>query len=131
MNTGTAEGEARLAEAEQDDSALAAEREHRDERARLSHLYTHAGDLEVELGDLARRSPDAPLTAAQVGRYNQILRDARDLIPASVALREDATEIDERETLSYRVADVHRWLHTALVPTLHNALPEDEYDRRS
>jgi len=132
-----------LERARVDEDALAAEAreqgEHSDvaaadaedeARARLPHLYTHAGDLEVELGSLLRRDPDLALTPAQIGRYNQLLRDARMAVPGSIALREDVGEIEAHEYDGARVGDVYRALHTTIVPTLHNALPEDEYDKR-
>lgn len=132
-----------LENARQDEERLAAEAREQGEhgdvsaadaeeeaRRRLPHLYAHAGDLEVELGGLTRRDPDLALTAAQVGRYNQLLRDAKAAVPGSIALREDAAEIEEGAYEGVRVADIYRALHTTIVPTLHNALPEDEYDRK-
>lgn len=96
-----------------------------DPALRLDNLYTHAGDLEVELEGVARRNA-ATLSAGQIGAFNQILREARDLIPNSKALREDVDEIDA----TVRPADAYHALHVTIVPTLHNALPEALYRRR-
>ena len=96
-----------------------------DAASRLDHLYTAASDLELELENAARRGHI--LTAGQIGAFNSILHDCRDLLPKSVALREDVEEIDE--PAKARTAEVYRALHVTIVPTLHNALPEDFYRR--
>jgi hypothetical protein len=92
---------------------------------RLPFLYDSATDLEVQLEDTVG-DPAATLTPGQLGAFNQILADARALLPNSVALREDVAEA----TADTRPAEVHRALNTTLVPTLHNALPPDEYEKR-
>lgn len=92
---------------------------------RLPSLYDSAGALEIELEGGA--DGNAPLTAAQVGAFNQILADARALLPGSVALREDVSEA----TASSRPADVQRALNVTIVPALHNALPPQAYDERA
>jgi len=79
----------------------------------------------LELENAARRGHI--LTAGQIGAFNSILHDCRDLLPKSVALREDVEEIDE--PAKARTAEVYRALHVTIVPTLHNALPEDFYRR--
>lgn len=94
-------------------------------RRRLPSLYDIAGDLAIQLEDLAR-DPAAALTPAQIGSFNQLLADARALLPDSVALREDVSEADA----ATRAADAHRALDTTIVPTLHNALPPDAYEKR-
>lgn len=91
---------------------------------KLDGLYNSASRMEVELEGVARRNT-APLTAGQVGAFNSVLKLARQLLPNSVALREDVDEIDG----TTRAADAHQALHVTIVPTLHNALPEPLYDK--
>ena len=92
---------------------------------RLPPLYDSAANLEVQMeGTL--RDPNAVLTPSQLGVFNQILADARALLPNSVALREDVEEATENT----RPADMHHDLKTTIVPTLHNALPPDAYNKR-
>ena len=93
---------------------------------RLPYLYDLAGNLEVDLEGIAERHPTEALPAEHMDRYNRILRAARALLPNSVALKEDVDEIgaDTRADRAYHD------LHTTIVPTLHNALPEDEYRAR-
>lgn len=95
-----------------------------DSTLKLDHLYTQAGDLEVELENASRRS-GAALTAGQIGSFNELLKEARNLLPNSKALREDVEEIDA-ET---RPIDAYHALHVTIVPTLHNALPDSLYRR--
>ncbi len=92
---------------------------------RLPPLYDSAASLEIQL-ESALRHPDAVLTAPQIGVFNQLLADARALLPNSVALREDIEEATENT----RPADLYHDVKTTLVPTLHNALPPDAYDKR-
>ena len=94
-------------------------------RHRVPSLYDIAGRLEVEL-ERTVGDPTAMLTAAQLGSFNQLLADARAVVPHSVALREDVAEADA----ATRPAELYRALHTTIVPTLHNALPPDEYRKR-
>ena len=95
-------------------------------RRRVPFLYDSATDLAIQLedtvGDLT-----ATLTPGQLGAFNQILADARALLPDSVALREDVAEA----SADTRPAEVHRALNTTIIPTLHNALPPDAYEKRS
>ena len=93
---------------------------------RLPLLYDRATEMQIAL-EPAVRDTTTPLTAGQVGAYNQLLADVRALLPHSVALREDAGEAG----VETRPADVYRALHTTIIPTLHNALPPDAYERRS
>lgn len=93
---------------------------------RLPAVYDSAGNLQIELEGIVHRHPDALLTPAQIGAFNQILADARRLAPHSVALREDVAEVSE----ATRPEVVHHALKTTIVPTLHNALPEDAYEAR-
>lgn len=95
---------------------------------RVLQLYRHAGDIEVALEGASQRDAGALLTPAQVGAYNAIFRTARELFPNSVALREDAFEVDEKA--GARAADVYRALRVGVLPTLHNALPEELQSRR-
>ncbi len=95
-----------------------------DDVLKLDGLYNSASNLEVELESVVRRGT-ATLTAGQVGAFNSVLSLARQLVPNSVALREDVDEIDA----TVRPIDAHKALHVTIVPTLHNALPEPLYDR--
>jgi hypothetical protein len=95
-----------------------------DDALRLDGLYNSASNLEVEFETLIRRGT-AALAAGQVGAFNSILKLARQLIPNSVALRDDVDEID----MATRPADAHQALHVTIVPTIHNALPEPLYTR--
>lgn len=94
-------------------------------RRRLPLLYDSATDLVIQLentvGDV-----DAALTPGQMGAFNQLLADARALLPRSVALREDAAEANA----DTHPGDVHRALNTTIVPTLHNALAPEDYEKR-
>ena len=93
-----------------------------DDVLKLDGLYNSASRLEVELEGVARRNT-ASLTPGQIGSFNAILKMALQLLPTSVALREDVSEVDE----TTRPADAHQALHVTVVPTLHNALPEPLY----
>jgi hypothetical protein len=95
-----------------------------DDALKLDGLYNSASRLEVELEGVVRRNT-TPLTAGQVGGFNAILKMARQLLPKSVALREDVDEIDGNT----RPTDAHQALHVTIVPTLHNALPEPLYEK--
>lgn len=94
----------------------------------LPALYDRAGNLEKELESLARREPLTLLTPEQVRGYNHILVQAKQLIPKSVVLKEDAPTIEEGDLP--HAETFYRIMHTAIVPTLHNALPEDITDNR-
>ena len=89
----------------------------------LPELYNHAGNLEKSLEKIAERDPLTLLTPEQVRIYNSVVTRAQGFLPGSVALKEDAPLIEDGD-LPYAGA-VHRILHTAIVPTLHNALPTD------
>jgi hypothetical protein len=91
---------------------------------KLDGLYNSASNLEVELEGVVRRGVTL-LTAGQVGSFNSVIKLARQLVPNSVALREDVDEIDA----TVRPIDAHKALHVTIVPTLHNALPEPLYSR--
>jgi hypothetical protein len=93
---------------------------------RLENLFVDAERLEVELETLVARGV-LHLTAGQVGRFNAVLRAAQDLLPDSKALREDAGPIDE----DTHPSAAHHGLHLTIVPTLHNALPDDLYRRHA
>ena len=95
-----------------------------DDVLKLDGLYNSASNLEVELESVVRRGT-ATLTPGQVGAFNSVLSLARQMVPNSVALREDVDEIDT----TVRPADAHQALHVTIVPTLHNALPDPLYDR--
>ena len=92
---------------------------------RLPALYDSAGDLQIAL-ERIMDNPQTLLTPGQIGAFNQILKDARELLPDSIALRDDIEEATEQT----RPADLHHDLKTTLVPTLHNALPPDAYAKR-
>ncbi len=94
-------------------------------RLRLPSLYRSAADLQVQMEKLTGGVSNVPLTPAQIGAFNQLLTDARALLPRSVALREDVDEADANT----RPLDAHHALQTTIVPTLHNALPPDAYER--
>ena len=96
-------------------------------RLRLPSLYRVAADLQIQMESLTGKASAAAagLTAAQIGAFNQLLADARALLPRSVALREDVDEADANT----RPLDAHHALKTTIVPTLHNALPPDAYER--
>ena len=98
-----------------------------DERARelIAPLYDSATALAIQL-ERGLSAPDATLTPGEIGAFNQILADARKVLPDSAALREDVAEIDENT----RPADAHHALNTTVVPTLHNALPPAAYEER-
>jgi hypothetical protein len=98
-----------------------------DPQRHLPSLYRIATDLQVTLENApgGLKTPDAPLTPAHVGSFNQLLSAARALLPDSVALREDVGEVDENT----RRTDAHHALRTTIVPTLHNALPDPVYDK--
>ncbi|MBC8102833.1 MAG: hypothetical protein H7Z41_09625 [Cytophagales bacterium] len=95
-----------------------------DAALKLDGLYRSASNLEVELEGIVRRGISS-LTPGQIGGFNAIVRVARELLPKSVALREDADDVDA----TTRPADAHRALHVTIVPTLHNALPVPLYER--
>jgi hypothetical protein len=91
----------------------------------LPSLYRIATDLEMSLANAPGRASGVALTPAQIGSFNHLLASARALLPNSVALREDVDEVDENT----RLLDAHHHLHTTIVPTLHNALPDPVYDK--
>ena len=93
-----------------------------DDVLKLDGLYNSASRLEVELEGVVRRNV-AALTPGQIGGFNAILKLALQLLPHSVALREDVGDVDE----ATRPADAYQALHVTIVPTLHNALPEPLY----
>lgn len=95
-----------------------------DTALKLDGLYSSASNLETEL-EASVRHNTVSLTPGQVGGFNAVLKMARELLPESLALREDLDEIDE----TARPIDVHQALHITIVPTLHNALPEPLYDQ--
>ena len=95
-------------------------------RRRVPALYDSAAALEIELEELSQRNADSPLSAAQIGVFNQILADSRALLPGSAALREDVGEA----VATSRSIDVHHALNTTVTPTLRNALPPGEYEQR-
>jgi hypothetical protein len=94
---------------------------HSEEEDSLYTLYRSAGDLEIALHNITRREPSAMLTPLQVTIFNEALRSARQMISHSRALREDIGEVNEDTS----AAEAFRMLHVTLVPTLHNALPDD------
>ena len=87
----------------------------------VPELYNHAGNLEKELEAIADREPLTLLTAEQIHAFNGIVERAKAFFPDSVALKEDAQLIEEGDVA--QAFPVYRVLHTAIVPTLHNALP--------
>jgi len=87
----------------------------------LYTLYKNVGDLEIALQTATRRDPTTPLTTAQMSIFNEALRTARETLPDSRALKEDIDEAGDETN----AASAYRQLHVTLVPTLHNALPED------
>lgn len=91
----------------------------------LAPLYDSATALAIQL-ERGLGDPDATLTPAEIGAFNQVLADARKALPGSAALREDVAEIDA----ATRPADAHHALNTTVVPTLHNALPPAAYEER-
>ena len=94
---------------------------HTDTENRLLNLYRHGGDIEIALEGTARRDRTLLMAPAEVAAYNALLRDARQLVPNSVALRDDVGEADETTT----AFDAHHALRLTILPTLHNALPDD------
>jgi len=94
-------------------------------RGLLPSLYDSAAAMAIRL-ERGLTDATAALTPGEIGAFNQILADARRILPDSVALREDVAEIDE----ATRPADAYRVLNTTIVPTLHNALPPRAYDER-
>lgn len=98
-----------------------------EKQRRLPILYRHAADLQTQLENLfgGPNQSAATLTPGQIGAFNQLVADARALLPNSVALREDVGEADA----GTRPMDLHHALRTTILPTLHNALPADAYDR--
>lgn len=97
-----------------------------DAPARLPYLYDLAGNLELDLEGFSQRHPTEALSAEHIDRYNRMLRAARILLPRSVALKEDVDEIDAEA----RADKAYHDLHTTIVPTLRNALPEDDLAAR-
>ncbi len=95
-------------------------------REALPFLYDRAAALEMELRRAANGNADAELTAGEVGTFNQLLSDARLALPQSKALREDLRDI----SFDDHAGDVYHLVHTTLVPTLRNALPDEDYDKR-
>ena len=88
-------------------------------------LYEMATTLESEFRSLVLADSGATLTGAQTGAFNRLLAAARDILPHSVALRDDAAAI---ETDSGDPVDTaYRAVHVTLVPTLHNALGQSDY----
>lgn len=124
LTTTPAEATASVPETEEIRSAEPAAETAEDHALKLDGLYNSASRMEVELEGIARRNT-SPLTAGQIGAFNSVLKMARQLLPKSVALREDVDEIDGNT----RPADAHQALHVTIVPTLHNALPEPLYEK--
>ena len=91
---------------------------------RLERLWRSAGDFQVALEGVAAREPATPLTGEQVATFNQLLRDARELLPNSVALREDVEDMEEGDMEATAGGGVY-FLRLTIVPALHNALPEN------
>ena len=96
--------------------------------ARLERLWRSAGDFQVELEGFAKREPATPLTSEQVSVFNQLLRDARELLPKSVALREDVEDMEAGDMEATAGGGVY-FLRLTIVPALHNALPESLQSR--
>jgi hypothetical protein len=88
----------------------------------MVHLYRQAATLESELRSSALT--DDLMTATQIGAFNRLVLGARELLPTSVALKQDIGTIDNGAA---RAADIHRAVNVTLLPTLHNAMPEVEY----
>lgn len=89
----------------------------------LRALWNRAGNLEKQLEAVAANAPLAPLTAEQIRAYNTILAEARQALPNSVVLRQDAPDI--LDTDAPRAQAFFRVMHLAVVPTLHNAIAID------
>ena len=87
----------------------------------LPELYNHAGNLEKALEPVAAREPQTLLTPEQIRTYNSVVERAKTFLPNSVALKEDAPTIEDGDLPHAQT--FYRILHTAIVPTLHNALP--------
>ena len=94
---------------------------HTDTENRLLNLYRHGGDLEIALEGTARRDRALLMAPAEVAAYNALLRDARQLVPDSIALRDDVAEAGETTT----AFAAHHALRLTILPALHNSLPED------
>ncbi len=92
----------------------------------LAALYKRAGNLEKSLESLANANPLTLLTPEQIRTYNAVVEEARSFVPESVALREDAPIIENGDLP--HAASFYRIMHTAVVPTLHNAIPGDDGD---
>ena len=86
----------------------------------LPELYNHAGNLEKSLEGVAEREPRTLLTPEQIRTYNSVVERATAFLPTSVVLKEDAPLI--AYGAMPQAQTVYRILHTAIVPTLHNAL---------
>ncbi len=96
--------------------------------ARLERLWRVAGDFQIELEGFARREPATPLTAEQVAVFNRILHDSRAVLPKSIALKEDVEEMETGEMEATAAGGAY-FLRVTIVPTLHNALPEEMQSR--
>ena len=92
--------------------------------ARLERLWRTAGDFQIELEGFAQREPAMPLTAEQVTTFNHLLRDAREVLPKSIALREDVEDMETGEMEATAAGGAY-FLRVTIVPALHNALPEN------
>ena len=96
--------------------------------ARLERLWRTAGDFQIELEGFANREPATPLTQEQVTQFNHVLRDARELLPKSIALREDVEDMETGEMEATAAGGAY-FLRVTIVPALHNALPENAQGR--
>jgi hypothetical protein len=78
-------------------------------------LYRQAGQLEMELWNVAQQDPFAEMTREQAHSFNAYLRQAREVVPAANALREAG-----EDTL---VSEAHRALRGHLLPELEKIQP--------
>ncbi len=90
----------------------------------LNALYNRAGSLEKSLEPIARREPLTLLTPDQIRIYNGVVEEAKNVLPHSVVLKEDAPLIEEGDLP--HAETFYRIMHTAVVPTLHNELTRDD-----
>lgn len=89
-------------------------------------IYRRAAAMESKLRHLMDEEPHALLEGANITAFNQLLEAARHLVPNSVALRQDLELIDDTHVLA--VDNAWHAVHVTLLPTLHNALPESDYE---